>query len=1290
MDCILKLKNCIMKTQCSSHHNIISWNAAGLLQHYAELFNYLDTCRVKPLAICVQESHLFCKGVPTIPGFTCFDNPRLSNLGGGTTTYVNKDYNYRDCLTFVNSSESYIEGNSVFIKLDSLEFAIYNFYLPPNKNITRQMIDSIKMYDNQLILGDFNAKSVIWGSPKVDARGRLVEEFLEKNNLVCLNDGSGTYMKHCGEVSHLDLALCKGKISTMADFIVLSDSWGSDHYPLVVSIQSHCSAAPCRPPGFNYRKADWCHYKTELDKLLTGDNNKPTVNNEVVNSVNQKYQTLVTSINHAKINSIPKFKTNTNKKYTPFWTEACKLAISDRGKAEKRMKKHKTEENIINFKRCKAKVKLTIKIAKQQYWLKYSSTFQRDSNLSHVWRIIKSINGKIMNKSDPFKNLLSEQIKNNSDIANAFSISFQKTSSNENLPVGSIQNRSNTIIYELNTINNSVPDNIKCDINNLNNLFTLFELKKAIASCKMKTAAGPDNINYQLISNLSDSGVQFLLDMINLSWTSGEIPTDWKSSFVKPILKANRNPSDLSSYRPIALANTIPKIMERLVVYRISWFMAKHKLVNRNQTGFQRGHQTVDQVYRLVKEARCAIENGDMTMAILIDFSCAFDLVWIDGIIVKLMKLNFSGYILKWIKTFLEDRLYRIKLEEDFSKPYLLENGTPQGSSLSPWLFLIMVNDFPELSTFTSCALFADDSTVWRSGKNINHISHHIQLDLETISKWCTKWGFKINTNKTLGIVFTNKTKVNIPNITINNEKIEFVDNVKMLGITLDKRLNWKKHIQSLIDRCAQCINIIRLLGASSFGSTKKALLTVYRGLIRSRVDYGCFLYQDSAKSNLQLLDTLQYKSLLLCTGGLKGTSLSSLLSECGETSLEQRRFEFYLKFLTRINFSKNSPCSFVLQDLTLTQINKKVKSHEALTFNKALYDCNICNTKLVYFDNINAPWSLPLTNVDVTLLDLLKGVNNVTAKLEISGSFVCNKYKDFVCIYVDGSKLDQRSCGISINIPSLNVLESAQVSPLVSSVTVEMIAICNAIDFAESRNLQRAVIFSDCLNAISSIKQIANWPRKQQNPLLCQKIQQSLIKNSDKLYLCWIPGHIGDINQELADTCSKQQLPVEDISDSIASPCSKPTRAEVVLEESDVLHNLQGLFKKRWRQMWLENRPSEEYFRHLGFTDSVFYYNRSNRAEEKIVNRLRLQCCGLNAYLFKISVSDSSLCDTCGVTENVEHFLLHCKKHTDLKNKLNSIANSLKLPLSVNRCLGNNSLLKCIVSYALQNKITL
>src|SRR6267154_3879366 len=125
-----------------------------------------------------------------------------------------------------------------------------------------------------------------------------------------------------------------------------------------------------------------------------------------------------------------------------------------------------------------------------------------------------------------------------------------------------------------------------------------------------------------------------------------------------------------------------------------------------------------------------------------------------------MLKIKISGNMLRWIKNFLSCRTSRVKIGQHYSTNFTSENGTPQGSSLSPILFLIMVNIFPTLSQYTSNALFADDCTIWRSGKNLRQIQFHLQQDLNIMSEWCKKWDFQINTDKTMGFIFSNKTNL--------------------------------------------------------------------------------------------------------------------------------------------------------------------------------------------------------------------------------------------------------------------------------------------------------------------------------------------------------------------------------------------------------------------------------------------------------------------------------------------------------------------------------------------------
>ncbi|MDW3614975.1 MAG: hypothetical protein QN773_10940, partial [Nitrososphaeraceae archaeon] len=207
-----------------------------------------------------------------------------------------------------------IEGNSVIVKLDMLEIVISNLYLPPNIVINKAMLDNIIIYENHLILGDFNAKNIMWGSTKSDGRGRMVEDFMETYDFVCFNNGLGTHLNHDGSVSHLDLALGRGRIPLLVDFEILDDTWGSDHYPILLNLMCSCSSAFRFTEGLNFRKADWDGYQSAVAEYLEQIYSRSDDIKDPTPLAADMYQTLTTVINAAADKAIPKLNSTGKKK----------------------------------------------------------------------------------------------------------------------------------------------------------------------------------------------------------------------------------------------------------------------------------------------------------------------------------------------------------------------------------------------------------------------------------------------------------------------------------------------------------------------------------------------------------------------------------------------------------------------------------------------------------------------------------------------------------------------------------------------------------------------------------------------------------------------------------------------------------------------------------------------------------------------------------------------------------------------------------------------------------------
>lgn len=1254
------------KQNLNQNFKVISWNANGLNSHLEELLQFLEISNILPDFLCIQETWIYDNILPQIPGYNSIHTFRINKQGGGSAIYIKDDINYYS-IENINFTDVDIEVSGLIFQKNKYEnVALVSVYIAPNQSITQEHLNKLCIYQNQIIVGDFNAKHNLWGSPLNDGRGKIVEIFLEENNFVCLNKGEETRINYNGSISHLDLAFCTKNMSFNIDCIVLDDNLGSDHFPLELSISFSTDKLEMNPNiKFNYRKADWLLFSSILTNDISFEN--------PINDIDEYYTNFVSSILAARDKCVPQKIGMFRHKYSPFWNQDCSNAKLAKKVAEKALRKNKNVEYQINYKKSKANFKEVLNKAKKNYWESYCANLNYKSKSAIIWNKIKDMKGKSTLSKISIKNI-DGTFKEDSELAQNFADIFSSISLSSNIDSNIINSRTATVNSSINSkgsIKYSIPSDpsIIADRNAINEPFQLNELDNALKCVNTKSSPGYDEITYQLLKNIPLNVKLCLLNIINYSWINNNIPELWKLAIVKPIVKANKDKNDLNSYRPISLTCTCSKIMEKMIFERLSWYLEKNNLLNQNQSGFRKKMSTSDPIIRLQHEASFAVESGNITVAILIDFTRAFDLLWVDGLLLKMMKLHIKGNLLNWIKNFLTNRKYIVKINNMFSAGYSTENGTPQGSIISPLLFLIMLTDFPTLSNQTSDAFFADDSTIWRSGTNLPQILFHLQQDLNLIDVWCKKWGLMMNSNKTVGIIFTKKQiNPNSARLQIQGNNINFCNSVKLLGIFFDSRLTWKTHIDFLVKKSINSLNLMRSVSGTGWGANKNSLLTLYKSLILSSLDYCSFAFSECSTSLSHKLDTIQYKALLISTGAMKGTSLKALLGECAELPLDLRRKKLTLSYLVKIDQDKRNLASSILEDKKFHQLELKCKStYKSLLF-KFREDNNIVMNH--YPTNYKVtPWYDLSEFVNLSYLEIAK--NSVLTPSSID-EILLNLRNQFDCLFfVDGSVGANLKVGAAIYSPSLFLNLKYKLPGDLTIYYAEAFAILKALNYAQDIGLESFCIISDSSRVLNDIKN-ASFNTSPHSDIIYKICDISQSFPSAHKSLTWLPSHCGNSHIDIVDHLAKSS------SNSLQTTNIDQTRDEAVL----VVNNwIWSIWKKQW-----ENKTTNQYQNTFNLQQKTLQFNIAWK-DSCIVNRLRMLQSRLNAGLHKVGRHDTGLCSTCNTLQTEKHFLLDCIETIELRKDIKSIYDISK-PFDFQHLLSDKGVIGKILQYVHANNI--
>ena len=398
-------------------------------------------------------------------------------------------------------------------------------------------------------------------------------------------------------------------------------------------------------------------------------------------------------------------------------------------------------------------------------------------------------------------------------------------------------------------------------------------------------------------------------------------PLDWQ--YAESVHK-KESKNLVKNYRPISLLPIFGKIFEKVIYNSLFDYLKSNNILNKCQSGFLPGDSCISQLLCITHDIYNAFDGNPSleVRGVFLDISKAFDRVWHEGLLHKLKSYGVEGKLYYLLENYLTRRKQRVVLNGQNSEWADIKAGVPQGSVLGPLLFLIYINDLPD-GLKSSVKLFADDTSIFSTVKDINESCEVLNADLLQINSWAYQWKMSFNpdpSKQAAEVLFSRKTKSpGHPTIYFNNSPVVSLPFTKHLGMILDSNLNFEQHLSEKISKANRGIGLIKRL---RHDLDRKTLLTIYKSYIRPHLDFGDIIYdRPNVETFVNSIESIQYNASLAITGAIRGTSTERIYQELGLERLSDRRY--YRRLCAFWNIVKGDSPAYLINYLPAIKMSR-------------------------------------------------------------------------------------------------------------------------------------------------------------------------------------------------------------------------------------------------------------------------------------------------------------------------------------------------------------------------------
>lgn len=769
----------------------VAYNVQGLCTRsleVTELINKVDASFI----VCTEVGEIWNKH--PLPDYKMFYE-KGTNKNGGVVVAVGKHLKAIKIETRMD--------NTVVVDIFGLNepLRVIGIYWPEKQKRDINEISKL-ITENTIIAGDFNASVRQWNSPATDKRGEIVEKWCRDNHLEYIE---GTKNSSKRSLRNIDFTFANLPGITGETL----DVGSSDHRPLLYKSEF------IRIETINsFEIVKWNHYEIVLGLLQEFWIEQARIMQST--EWYKYYSRFLAALKNRLTSWVEKDK----------WKPALPSAILEQLRVVRRIKnrlyKNHREEDRVILRHLEREVRKEISSYRESRWNSFLSNIQNNygNDMTSFWKHLTRI---YRPSALPFNKLAgkTKQLTSPSEIVKELSEYYSNLFTPAYL--NPTDRHTSEIEQEYTDIINDIP-NWKVSIKPTN----ITEIKEIIRKLKAKKSAGVDNISNFMIKKLPPGYLDCLCTCFNDWLSRNTFPEEWKLAKIVTLNKLKAGIPSCDQTRPISLLATHSKIYEKILLNRVQEWATANRIIPDEQSGFRKGCQLQTRVLSIYQEVKNNLAGNIPVMGIYVDYKKAYDLVWHKGLIVKLCRMQIPPEILKMLIYWLEGRKAYISFGSTKSETFNMQIGLPQGSALSPFVFIVYHADIVTTTNAFSTHIFADDlCTLIVPPIDRKYANMMKSLEIEgtkickNIHDYACKWQQPINVSKTVFQVFHSQVRVEEITVSMDGIELENVKKFKYLGWTWTDKLSLKPTVDLCLNQIEKSYVKIKWLKRNKNISTK-------------------------------------------------------------------------------------------------------------------------------------------------------------------------------------------------------------------------------------------------------------------------------------------------------------------------------------------------------------------------------------------------------------------------------------------------------------------------------------